>query len=78
MNEFILCRSLCYKASLTTAFHGLKRIWEFLDEWGLHTDADRDKDININNIHDTKLFAYLLDPDSASWFKRSTPQELGS
>jgi hypothetical protein len=49
---------------VTVAFHGLKRIWEFLDERGLHTDTDRDKYIDIHNITDTKLLAYLLDPDS--------------
>jgi len=30
----------------TVAFHGLKRIWEFLDERGLHTDTI-DIDIKI-------------------------------
>ncbi len=36
--------------------HGLKRIWEFLD---LNTD-----DLDLKLITDTKLLAYLLDPDA--------------
>lgn len=65
-DEFIsLSKSLCLQANTPRIFHGLKRIWEFLDERGLHTDANRDNYIDINNITDTKLLAHLLDPDSA-------------
>ncbi len=45
-------------------FHGLKRLWEFLDDRGFRTDTDRDNYIDIHNITDTKLLACLLDPDS--------------
>jgi len=66
INEFIsVCTSLYFQVNTPRIFHGLKRIWEFLDERGLHTDTDRDKSIDIHNITDTKLLAYLLDPDSA-------------
>jgi len=60
-----LCPSLYCVDINTVAFHGLKRIWEFLDDRGLHTDTNRDNYLDINNITDTKLLAYLLDPDSA-------------
>ena len=36
--------------------HGLKRIWEFLD---LNTD-----ELDLKLVTDTKLLAYLLDPDT--------------
>ena len=36
--------------------HGLKRIWEFLD-----LNAD---ELDLKLITDTKLLAYLLDPDA--------------
>lgn len=57
--------SLYFQVNAPRVFHGLKRIWEFLDERGLRTDTDRDNYIDIHNITDTKLLAYLLDPDSA-------------
>ena len=61
LNEFIsMCNSIYFQVNTPRTFHGLKRIWEFLDDRGLHTDTDAHKDININNIHDTKLLAYLL------------------
>ena len=64
--EFIsICNSIYFQVNTPRVFHGLKRIWEFLDERGLHTDTDRDKNLDIRNITDTKLLAYLLDPDSA-------------
>jgi hypothetical protein len=64
--EFLpLSKSLYFQLNTPRIFHGLKRIWEFLDDRGLHTDTDRDKYIDIHNITDTKLLAYLLDPDSA-------------
>ena len=66
LNEFLsVCPSLYQQISEPRIFHGLKRIWEFLDDRGLHTDTDRDKYIDVHNITDTKLLAYLLDPDSA-------------
>lgn len=46
------------------AVHGLKRIWECLDEPGSHTNTDTYKYIDIHNILDTKLMAYLIEPDS--------------
>jgi DNA polymerase I len=65
LNEFTaLCPSLCLYVNAPRIFHGLKRIWEFLDGRGLHQVTDADKHIDINNIEDTKLLAYLLDPDS--------------
>ena len=65
-DEFLpLSKSLYFQVNAPRIFHGLKRIWEFLDEGGLHTDTDTDTDKDIHNIIDTKLLAYLLDPDSA-------------
>ena len=60
----ILDRPL-HQVNTPRTFHGLKRIWEFLDERGLYTDMEIGKHLNIHNITDTKLLAYLLDPDSA-------------
>jgi hypothetical protein len=66
LNKFSsLSRSLYSQVNTPRIFHGLKRIWEFLDDRGLHTEADRDKYIDIHNIIDTKLLAYSLGPDSA-------------
>lgn len=42
------------------AFHGLKRIWEFMDAEGLRTNEDTDKYIDIQKIIHTKLIAVLL------------------
>jgi hypothetical protein len=65
ISEFISTRnSIYFQVNTPRIFHGLKRIWEFLDDRGLRTDAGIDKDININKIQDTKLLVYLLDPDS--------------
>lgn len=66
LNEFIaLCPSL-YRVDLNTvAYHGLKRIWEFLDERGLLPEAKTDNHRDINKIEDTRLMAYLLDPESS-------------
>jgi len=47
-------------------FHGLKRIWEYLDERKWWTDQGRANHFNLHNIIDTRLLAYLLDPDSSS------------
>jgi len=60
-----LIPSLYHPVNTPRIFHGLKRIWEFLDERGLWTYRDTDKDIDINKIDDTRLMAYLLDPDSS-------------
>ena len=65
MSLFLLVNSLYSHVNTPRTFHGLKRIWEFLDERGLHTDTERDNYLDIHNITDTKLLAYLLDPDSA-------------
>lgn len=64
LNEFIaLCPSLFQDPMTPVAFHGLKRIWEFLDERGLRTGAHTHKFLDINKIEDTRLMAYLLDPE---------------
>jgi hypothetical protein len=56
LNEFIaLCPSLHTKVSAPRVFHGLKRIWEFLDQRGLRTDTHNHLD--IHNITDLKLLA---------------------
>jgi DNA polymerase I len=66
INEFIsICNSIYFQVNTPRIFHGLKRIWEFLDDRGLHTDNGIDNHLDIHNITDTKLQAYLLDPDSA-------------
>jgi len=65
-DEFVaLVPSLYVSGDTPRIFHGLKRIWELLDERGLRTDSDRDKHLDINRIEDTLLMAYLLDPDSS-------------
>jgi hypothetical protein len=47
LDEFIsICNSIYFQVNTPRTFHGLKRIWEFLDERGLHTDRHEDKDIN--------------------------------
>jgi DNA polymerase I len=66
VNEFVaISQSVYVHFSMPRAFHGLKRIWEFMDSRGLRTGKDRDKHIDIHKIIDTKLVAFLLDPDSA-------------
>ncbi len=65
LDEFIsLCPSLYFDVNSPRIFHGLKRIWEFLDQRGLLPDRHKDKDLDINKIDDAKLMVYLLDPDS--------------
>jgi len=65
LNEFIsISPSLYLDVNTPRIFHGLKRIWEFLDARGLLPDGYEDKDTDINKMEDTKLMAYLLDPDS--------------
>ena len=58
------CNSICFQINTPRTFHGLKRIWEFLDERGLHMGIERDKDTHVNRIDDASLMAYLFDPDS--------------
>ena len=66
LDEFLsLSKSLYFQVNTPRIFHGLKQIWEFLDDRGLYTDTDGDNYIDIHNITDTELLAYLLDPDSA-------------
>jgi hypothetical protein len=66
INEFVsVSPTLYFQVNAPRIFHGLKRIWEFLDDRGLRMDTNRDKYIDIHNIIDTKLIAYLLDSDSA-------------
>jgi hypothetical protein len=61
LDEFIsICNSIYFQVNAPRVFHGLKRIWEFLDGRRLHTETDRDNHIDINKIHDTKLLTYLL------------------
>jgi DNA polymerase-1 len=50
-------------------FHGLKRVWEFLDDGGLLPDRETSTRPNISKIDDTRLMAYLLDPDSSEEVK---------
>ena len=65
LDEFrFLCPSLYLRVNSKRIFHGLKRIWEFLDSRGLLPDAHDDNGTDINKIDDAKLMAYLLDPDS--------------
>ncbi len=69
-NEFnALCSSLYLRVHTPRVYHGLKRIWEELDQRGSGADAEPDKDIDINSIDDTRLMAFLLDPDSSDEVK---------
>jgi len=66
VNEFVSTgRSLYVHMNAPRAFHGLKRIWEFMDRKGSRTAEDPDNYIDIHKIIDTKLMAFLLDPESA-------------
>jgi DNA polymerase-1 len=58
------CTSLYPGKHRPLAVHGLKGIWEYLDEVKVREDTERDKCIDTHNILDTKLMAFLLDPDS--------------
>ena len=58
MTEYII------KMDGPRAFHGLKRIWEYLDDIHGKTNSYLHKYINIQAVIDTKLIAFLLDPDS--------------
>ena len=63
--QFLSLREDLY-CSVTTplAVHGLKRIWEYLDDLAPLPVRDTDAQ-NVRHVRDTKLMAYLLDPDSA-------------
>jgi DNA polymerase I len=51
------CARMLYQPKTSAVrVHGLKRIWEALN---IGT-----RDVNLDLIHDTKLMAYLLDPDA--------------
>jgi hypothetical protein len=64
----------CTSASI--AVHGLKRVWEYLDEFNLPSDNPP----VMRHLYDTKLLAYLLDPDSArsieSEYSSEEPEQL--
>ncbi len=64
-----LCPSLYLRVHTPREYQGLKRIWEELDRRGLGTDIGPDKDIDIHKIDDTRLMAFLLDPDSSDEVK---------
>jgi DNA polymerase I len=66
LEEFQKDLYCCTSASI--AVHGLNRIWEYLDELNLLPDNPP----VIPHLHDTKLMAYLLDPDSARSEKSET------
>jgi DNA polymerase I len=51
-----LSRTLYEPQTSAIRVHGLKRIWEVLD---IGT-----RDVNLGLVHDTKLMAYLLNPDA--------------
>jgi hypothetical protein len=56
LNEFIsIYNSIYFQVNAARTFHGLKRIWEFLDDRGLHTDKDRHNYIDINKIYEASL-----------------------
>ena len=66
LEEFTaLARSFYVDVHSPRAFHGLKRIWEYLDEFDLRPADDPHNNLNIRMISDTKLMAFLLDPDAA-------------
>jgi DNA polymerase I len=70
IDEFkVLCPTLYYRPVGTLAFHGLKRIWEFLDERDLCSGAEAHNPMSFKGLRDTRLMAYLLDPDSSEEIK---------
>jgi hypothetical protein len=64
-----LCPTLYCCHMATVALHGLKRIWELLDERGLRSDEQAHNPWECKGIQDTRLMAYLLDPDSSKEVK---------
>ena len=70
INEFKSLSASMYRFDIdTVAFHGLKRIWEFLDEMDLNSGEEALNALNLKGIQDTRLMAYLLDPDSSEEIK---------
>ncbi|MFC1833869.1 DNA polymerase [Thermodesulfobacteriota bacterium] len=70
LTEFTdLCPTLYHGRMPTVAYHGLKRIWKFLDDRGLRPAGETTNRSNISKIDDTRLMAYLLDPDSSDEVK---------
>ncbi|MFH0825201.1 MAG: hypothetical protein V2B18_20815 [Pseudomonadota bacterium] len=64
LSEFaVLCPSLYLDVNSKRIYHGLKRIWEFLDERGVCSDIP--KHLNVDKVDDVRLMAYLLDPDAS-------------
>jgi DNA polymerase I-like protein with 3'-5' exonuclease and polymerase domains len=64
LSEFrSVCTSLYSQVNSPRIFHGLKRIWESLDQRGLRGDSNSHH-VDVDIVHDTKLMAYLLGPDS--------------
>ncbi len=77
LEEFLpVSRDLYHSTSTTIAIHGLKRIWEFLDEFNLPFPNPP----VMRYLYDTKLMAYLLDPDSVkslkSEYSSDEPEQL--
>lgn len=64
-----LCPTLYWVHSAAVAFHGLKRVWKLLDERGLRPEAEPRNPLDFKGIQDTRLMAYLLDPDSSEEIK---------
>ena len=58
------CDRIYFRMEGPRAFHGLKRIWEYLDDIHGQTRLSIHKYINIQTVLETKLLAFLLDPDS--------------
>lgn len=65
IDEFMsVCDQIYFQMDGSRAFHGLKRTLEYLDEIHGKTNSYLHKYINIQSVLDTKLLAFLLDPDS--------------
>jgi DNA polymerase I len=79
LQEFLSVAKDLYNGTCTSAsiaVHGLKRVWEYLDEFNLPPDNPP----VMRHLYDTKLLAYLLDPDSArsieSEYSSKEPEQL--
>jgi DNA polymerase-1 len=55
-DAYTISRMLYQPKTSSIRIHGLKRIWEVL-----HIGT---REVNLDLVHDTKLMAYLLDPDA--------------
>ncbi len=56
IDEFIsICDSTYFQVNTPRIFHGLKRIWEFIDDRGSH--RDRHEAASINNLRDNQSLA---------------------